>query len=175
MFTGESLAMKRAPTIWSEHLVDGIIYPEFPENSMYEFLVERTAAALDSIALEFEGTKTTYAELLLQIDRTASSLLYLGVEKGDIITIISPNIPQALFTIYAANKIGAICNILHPLLPSKEMVFHIENTDSKAVFILDQIYGKIEGIKWKEQPPSIIVYSIAEVITTVRGVMSYVV
>ena len=157
--------MKRTPSIWAEHLVDGVFCPEFPENSMYEFLVEKTASALEDIAIEFEGVQTTYAEFLSQIDAVAASLLALGVKKGDVITIASPNIPQAVITIYAANKVGAVSNMLHPLLTAAEMQYHVENTESKAFFVLDKLYEKLEGIKWTDQQPVIVLFSVADALT----------
>ena len=156
--------MRRPPTIWSDHLTNGMIYPDFPENSMYAFLEERTVHALGQTAIEFEGKKTSYRELLQHIDEIAASLLYLNIHKGDIISIVSPNIPQAVETIYAVNKIGAVANILHPLLPSAELRNHIEVTGSKAVFIMDSVFSKIEKTDWEISPPWIILYSVADVL-----------
>lgn len=153
--------MKRTlPTIWSEHLPNGVIYPEFPDNSMYEFLEDRAASFLNDIAIEFEGAKTTYAGLLRQIDAAASALLYQGIGKGDTVTVVSPNIPQAVVSIYAINRVGAIANMLHPLLPAKEIQYHIENTESKAVFILDRLFEKIETVQWTHCPAMICLYSV---------------
>ncbi len=163
--------MKRTPTVWSEHLVDGIIYTDFPESSMYEFLVERTASALEDVAIEFEGAQTTYSELLSQIDAVAVSLLALGIKKGDVITIASPNIPQAVVTVYAANKIGATSNMLHPLLTATEMQYHVENTESKAFFILDMLYEKIKGITWVDKQPTIVLFSIADALTFPKNLL----
>ncbi|MDO5132790.1 MAG: class I adenylate-forming enzyme family protein [Eubacteriales bacterium] len=154
--------MRRSPSIWSDHLPDGIISTDFPENSMYEFLRERTVHALRRTAIEFEGKKTSYRTFLRHIDEIAASLLFHNIKEGDIVSVISPNIPQAVETIYAVNKIGAIANILHPQLPSAEIRHHIENTDSRAVFILDSVYAKIEKNGWKIDPPWIILYSIAD-------------
>ena len=111
---------------------------------MYEFLVERTGRALDRTAVEFEGKKTSYGILLKHIDRIAASLRFHNIGRGDIVSIISPNIPQAVETVYAVNKVGAIANMLHPQLPAAELRDHIENTESKAVFILDSLFTKIE-------------------------------
>ena len=39
----------------------------------------------------------------------------LGIKKGDVVTLVLPNIPQCIYSIYALNVIGAIINILHQL------------------------------------------------------------
>ena len=88
--------MRRSSSVWSDHLPDGSFCGNFPENTMYEFLVERTGRALDRTAVEFEGKKTSYGILLKHIDRIAASLRFHNIGRGDIVSIISPNIPQAV-------------------------------------------------------------------------------
>ena len=154
--------MRRSSSVWSDHLPDGSFCGNFPENTMYEFLVERTGRALDRTAVEFEGKKTSYGVLLKHIDGIAASLRFHNIGWGDIVSIISPNIPQAVETVYAVNKVGAIANMLHPQLPAAELRDHIENTESKAVFILDSLFTKIEKAEWKTDPPWIILYSVAD-------------
>ena len=154
--------MRRSSSVWSDHLPDGSFCGNIPENTMYEFLVERTGRALDRTAVEFEGKKTSYGILLKHIDGIAASLRFHNIGRGDIVSIISPNIPQAVETVYAVNKVGAIANMLHPQLPAAELRDHIENTESKAVFILDSLFTKIEKAEWKTDPPWIILYSVAD-------------
>ena len=36
-------------------------------------------------------------------------------EKGDVVTVVLPNIPLTIYTFYALNALGVIQNILHPL------------------------------------------------------------
>lgn len=157
--------MERKTTVWSEHLVNGVIYDRLPENSMYEFLVERTKNCLNSVAIEFEGNKTTYADLFDQIESVSLSLIQIGIKKDDIVTIVSPNITQAVVTVYALNRIGAVANMLHPLLPSAEIQNHIENTGSKAVFVLDMLYDKLENVTWNYAKPTVVLYSIHDALS----------
>lgn len=152
--------MERKRTVWSERLAGGAIYKELPENSMYEFLLERTEDCLNSIAVEFEGKKTRYSEFIGQIDQVARSLIKLGIKKNDIVSIVSPNIPQAVITVYALNKIGAVANMLHPLFPSAELQYHIENTESRMVFILDMLWEKLADVKWNCSTPEVVLFSI---------------
>lgn len=154
--------MQRKPTVWQDHLINDVIYSEYPERSMYSFLFEKTEDCLSDTAIEFEGKKTTYRKLRRQIDHAAGSLAAAGIRKGDVISVISPNIPQAVITIYAANKLGAAANIMHPLLSSTELLSHIEETGSKAVFILDSLYGKIACHEWKDAVPLIVLYSVRD-------------
>ena len=154
--------MKRTQETWSRHL-NGEWIDEYPDCSMFEYLKRNSNKRPEYIALEFQGKKITYKDLIIQVEYTAKALIAAGIKKGDIISVISVNIPQAVIMIYAANRIGAIANMIHPLLSKKEMCEFIENTDSAAVFILDQIYPKIKDISWKKGfNPKIIVATISE-------------
>ncbi len=155
--------MKRTRNIWTEHLSEYNLVDEYPECSIFKYLKQTSQSHLNSFAIEFEGKKTTYGELIKQIETTAKALVNLGVKKGDIISIISINTPEVLCMVYAANRIGAIVNMIHPLLSVAEMEDFIKKTNSSVVLILDQIYPKISKIIWeKGKNPNIILTRIVD-------------
>ena len=129
---------------------------------MYGFFKERVRDSMDDTAIEFEGKKTTYRAFIDQIEDIANSMAAFNICRGDIISIISPNIPQAVAAVYAVNKLGAIANMLHPLLPAAELQQHIENTDSKMVFVLDSLFEKIENINRNKTSPLTVLFSAAD-------------
>jgi SNF family Na+-dependent transporter len=61
----------------------------------------------------------------------------LGVRKGVIVTIIMPNTPEAVVSIYALNRIGAVANILHPLSAQEEIKSHINGVESRVLLCAD--------------------------------------
>lgn len=153
--------MNRTENIWADFLLDKNKTLELPECSMYSYLKQNAQNHLNEIAIEFEGKKTTYKKLLSQIETTAKALKNIGIKKGDVISIVSINTPEVILTIYAANCIGAIVNMIHPLLSSSEIESFINQTNSSAVLILEQIYQKIKNIEWKSAtPPKIILTKI---------------
>lgn len=138
--------MERTKTVWYEHQDHSTWNSEYPECSMYRYLAETTAAWSDLSALKFEGKKTTFSSMIRQIRSVAEAFIGMGIEPGNIVTIISPNIPQAVIAFYALNAIGAIGNMLHPLISPSEMKKAILNTDSKLILALDIVFDKIKGI-----------------------------
>lgn len=100
-------------------------------------LVKATAEKFPSaIAVDFMGRTITYQSLLAEIDRVAAFLTGLGLKKGDVITIALPNMPSAAEIFYAANRIGIIANIVHPLVPVKQLISYMEKTGSKIAAVL---------------------------------------
>lgn len=136
--------MKRTKTIWYEHQNKAAWNPEYPECSMYRYLVDKTAKWPRLDALEFEGKKISFSKLNEEIIKVAKAFIQFGIKDGDIVTIISPNIPQAVISFYALNSIGAIGNMLHPMLSVNEMKTFINNTESKLVLVLDMFENKIK-------------------------------
>ena len=141
--------MERFPTIWSENHSKENFRNEFPEFSMFSLLKETADQYPNNIALEFQDKQTTFSEMIEQIELVAQSLLACGVKKGDFISVIAPNSPQALISVYAANRIGAVANMIHPLLSVNEIKRFVEHVDSKAVVTFDNLYEKISGVKWE--------------------------
>ena len=155
--------MKRTPTIWSaNHGADNFI-PEYPEFSMVSLLKQTAEKYPDLPAIEFQGKITSFAKMIEQIEVVAASLSAYGVNKGDYVSIIAPNTPQALITIYAVNRIGAIANMIHPLLSTAEIKKFVEHVNSKAVLTFDMLYSKLADIKWEtEQEPLMILARIKD-------------
>ncbi len=54
----------------------------------------------------------TYAELLAEVERFASALKGLGVEKGDVVGIYLPMIPEVVVAMLACARIGAPHNVV---------------------------------------------------------------
>ena len=113
--------MYRYKSIWSEHHSESNFRDEYPEFSMFSLIKETASKHPDNIALEFQNKKTTFSEFIYSIESVAKSLISMGIKKGDFVSIIAPNTPQALISVYAVNRVGAVANMIHPLLSANEI------------------------------------------------------
>ena len=112
--------------------------------SMYEQLYNYGINHLDDVILEYLGSEFTYRELLKNIDKTAASLMSLGISNNEIIPIILPNCPETRYLIYACSKIGAIPNPIMPTINQKDLENIIENTKCKNIFIMSGLLDKYD-------------------------------
>ena len=118
----------------------------YPNMSLYD-LIEKTAQKYpNNIAYNYFGKKSNYQNLIKEIEKCAKSLKSMGIRKGDVVTICMPNTPEAIFTFYAVNKIGAIANMIHPLSAENEIKYYLEISDSKMLITIDLAWNKIENI-----------------------------
>ena len=163
MLSKVGVTMKREKSVWYEHQNSETWKSEYPEYSFYEHLRVGALRYPDLCALEFQGKKYSYRKLINCIDEVAAALVSSGVKKGDYVSVVCPNTPQALFMVYAVNRIGAVANMIHPLLSANEIQQFVENTDSVAVLTLDMIYPKFKKIKWNtDKQPLFILARIAD-------------
>src|ERR1044072_6642851 len=68
---------------------------------------------------EGEERDVTYAELLADVQRFANALRDLGVEKGDIVGIYLPMIPEGVVAMLACARVGAPHNVVLCLLRAR--------------------------------------------------------
>ena len=155
--------MKRVKSIWYQHQNPEKWTDEYPEHSMFEQLRTTSQRYSELTAIEFQGRKYSYKHLIQSIEEVSAALVTIGIKKGDYVSIITPNTPQALFMIYAVNRIGAVANMIHPLLSANEIKQFVESTDSAAILTLDMIYPKFAKIKWNtSKEPKMILARIVD-------------
>ena len=107
-----------------------------PENT-YESLKRYNINRLDNVALEYIFTSITYEEMFKNIEKAADSLTAMGIKKGDSITSILPNMPESVYIIYAAAKIGAVIDLIDPLTNAELLAKYCNNCNSKLFFTLN--------------------------------------
>ena len=137
--TGYPSADKPWGKYYSEEALNGSI----PECTIYEYLWENNKNFPKDIAINYYGRLITYKELFEQIDKTASALLALDVEPGEIVSVALPSIPEALYVVYALNKIGAIANMIHPLAGEAETVAYLNEVDSRVAIMFDGGFASV--------------------------------
>jgi len=132
---------------WLSSMGDVPANMEYFQGSMVEMLENNARLYPSNIAFDFMGKSTTYKEMVANIEKCARSLRTIGVRQNDRVTIAMPNCPQAIYTFYAVNMIGAVANMVHPLSSEKELEFYINESESVTVVTLDQFYHKFEAIR----------------------------
>ena len=96
------------------------------------------------------------------IDKTAAAFLKAGVKEKEIVTIALPNIPEALYCVYALNRIGAVANMIHPLAGKDETLFYFNEVQSRIAVIYDGAYAAIADDIGKSSVEKVIVTSPAD-------------
>ena len=108
----------------------------------------------DRVALYFEGEPgdrraITYAELTTEVKKAANVLTSLGVVKGDRVAIYMPMIPEAIITMLAVARLGAIHSVVFGGFSSDALATRINDADVRVVVTADGGYrkGKASALK----------------------------
>lgn len=105
--------------------------------SLFEVIEETALKFENESALYYENHEIKYRDLLKNINKVASALYELGVKPKDIVTVCMPNMPQAIYALYAINKLGAICYEVHPKSTTQQVRTYLKKTNSKFLLVLD--------------------------------------
>jgi long-chain acyl-CoA synthetase len=143
---------------------------DYPRVTMYEALRQTAQGNPDSIAYDFLGYTSNYRQFMAEIDQCANALAALGLQKGDRITISMPTSPQGIICFYAANKLGAVSSMIHPLSTAKEIEFYLNVAKSRFVLTLDAFYGKFKEVKDTTPLTTLILARIPDYLNLVKRI-----
>ncbi len=86
---------------------------------------------------EGEERSITYAELLGEVQRLANALKDLGVQKGDVVGIYLPMIPEAVVSMLACARIGAPHNVVFGGFASESVADRMQVSSAKVLITVD--------------------------------------
>jgi acetyl-CoA synthetase len=86
---------------------------------------------------EGEERDITYAELLAEVKRLANALKELGIEKGDVVGIYLPMIPEVVVSMLACARIGAPHNVVFGGFSAEAVRERMEFSAAKALITVD--------------------------------------
>jgi len=143
---------------------------DYPRISMYEAVKRSAEQRPNELAYDFLGYTSTYRRFLEEIDHCADALAAIGLKKGDKITISMPTSPQGVICFYAANKLGAISSMIHPLSTAKEIEFYLNTAKSRYALTLDAFYGKFKEVKDKTPLETLILARIPDYLSPLKRI-----
>jgi len=105
-------------------------------------------------ALIFEGengdcTTLTYSDLLKEVSKFSSVLAKLGVNKGDAVTIWMPMVPEAIITMLACTRIGAMHSVVFGGFSPEALKDRILDSKSKVLVTADGAFRRGKTIPMK--------------------------
>ncbi len=119
----------------------------YPEISIYQFLEDSTTKYPDNVACIYLDQKLTYKELKLQVDKFATALADLGVNKGDCVVTILPTCLEFIIADFAILRLGAIHVPLSILHKEPDLLYEINESGAKTIICSYRRLNRIENIK----------------------------
>jgi fatty-acyl-CoA synthase len=115
-------------------------------------IIRRSAKLFgDETAVVFQGKEITYNELYENSNRIANSLIEMGINKGDVVSVISLNSPEYIELIFAVTKIGAVINPINVMLSPQDIAYIIGHADAKIIFAEEFFADAVDKVAGSKQ------------------------
>ena len=155
---------------WLKYYAQKYIDQTLPTLSAFDFVCHRNQNHLNDTALDYYGRKFTYADLIVNVKKTAAALRGVGVKKGDIVTVVSVMTPEVIALFYAADMVGATLNLVDPRYSVEGIHEYIEEVDSHLLVCLNVVYERCRQAAKRTNVEKVIVLSPADSLPPVMAV-----
>jgi len=84
-------------------------------------------------ALVYRGFRKTYAEYHARVSRLGSALVNLGIEPGDVVATLLPNIPAHCEAHFGVPAAGAVLNAINTRLEADTIAYILDHGEARLV------------------------------------------
>ncbi len=147
---------------WLEHYDKGVSHTvkDFT-GSLFSLLDKAAQNHPHAHACVFQNTKITYKQLQKKAETFAASLRLMGINHGDRVAIMLPNLPQTIIAFWGVMKAGGIAVMINPLYMETEIIHHLHDSGAKCLILLDLLWPKIDPLRPRLPVQKYIVTTIA--------------
>jgi len=135
-----------------------------PRKPLHKFL----EAAADNVpkrrATVFYGTELTYQQLEWKVNQFAHALHGLGVQPGERIMVVLPNMPQMIVAYYATLKVGGVVVMPNPDADGLAIIRQIEETSANVLVTLRE-FGELARKVRKHVPLTVVFADIRSAVS----------
>jgi long-chain acyl-CoA synthetase len=129
-----------------------------PPFTLPDLLAEAAQTHPTAPAVSFYGRQITYAELNQLATKFAGALLETGVEPGDRVVLVLPNVPQAVICYYGSLRAGAIVVLTNPLDQAGALVRQVADAGADSIVALSMFHPLIAQAR-KQVPLRRVMYT----------------
>ncbi|SFS72894.1 long-chain-fatty-acid--CoA ligase [Marininema halotolerans] len=144
---------------------------DYPEQPLTAFLEKSAADFPNREAIHFMGKRIRYRELLSDVYRMAHALKEMGVQKGERVSIMLANCPQAVISYYAVLFLGGIVVQTNPMYKERELEHQLKDSGTETIICLDLVYNQVAKIKDKTSLKRVIVTGIQDYLPFPKNIL----
>ena len=112
--------------------IDASQYP-----SLVALMEEAFTKHANKVAYSFMGKELTFAQVDAQSKVFAAYLQSLGLQRGDRVALMMPNVPQYPVAVAAVLRAGFVVVNVNPLYTARELEHQLKDSGAKAIVIIE--------------------------------------
>ena len=140
-------------------------------NSIVEILEQSCSSNKDLAAFVNFDTRLTYAQLDLQTRNFAAWLQKKGLEKGDRIALVMPNILQYPVALFGALRAGLVIVNTNPMYTAREMKHQLVDSGARAIVIVENFASVLSEISNEVPVEFVITTKIGDMLNFPKGLL----
>jgi acyl-CoA synthetase (AMP-forming)/AMP-acid ligase II len=131
-----------------------------PDVSLTAFVFERAHAWPDRVALTcgVSGQQYTFAALEATIRGAAAGLWAEGIRPGDVVGLVSANVPDFVVLLHAVASLGAATTTVNPLATPEELVAQFRDSGARRLVTIPALVEKVQGVASELGLPPVITF-----------------
>ena len=135
-----------------------------PDTSLTELVLGKAGSLGDKIAIVEAGSgrSYTYTQIAGGVRRLAAGLHARGFRKGDVLAIMSPNLPEYPIAFHGVATAGGVNTTLNPTYTADEIAFQLNDSKARLLITVPPLVGKAQEAAAKSKVEEIIVFGKAE-------------
>ncbi len=158
---------------WLKHYDEGVPYSlgGTPERTVHSYLQEtakrrpRRAALVTSVRLPMLGHQKhviTYGELDRLSDAFACALVDWGLQKGQTVCLLMPNISAFVIAYYGILKAGGVVAAVNPAYPPSKIQYQVNDCDAVMVITITALYQTFKDVQSGTKVRAVVATNIKE-------------
>jgi acyl-CoA synthetase (AMP-forming)/AMP-acid ligase II len=149
---------------------------EIPNMPLVPFVLGRVSEFPDHLAIVcgVTGKSYTYAQLDDAVRHVAAGLYAHGIRKGDVVGMVSPNLPDFPVVFYAAVLIGAIASTVNPIATAEEIGAQFADSEAVLIVTIPDLFEKCSAaVRLAPTVREIVVFGEADGATPYRELFAH--
>ncbi|QND49442.1 long-chain fatty acid--CoA ligase [Rhizobium lusitanum] len=138
--------------------------PPLEHASLAELLEESCARYADRPAFTSMGKSITYRNLDIQTRKIGAWLQSLGLQKGDRVAVMMPNVLQNPIAVYGILRAGFVVVNVNPLYTPRELEHQLRDCGAKAIFVLENFAHTVEQVLTRTDVRHVVVTALGDML-----------
>jgi long-chain acyl-CoA synthetase len=135
---------------------------EYEDRCLPDYLDRSASRFPEQMALLFQGYRVTFLELKEMVERFVTALQKFGIQKGDRVAILLPNLIPCVVAYYGILKAGGIVVMNNPLYSDRELKHQFNDAGAKLLITLDLLANRMIDLRPETSIKEIIYTSIGD-------------